>query len=374
MSHGAILPRYTPGVPPSPAGRLLEWFRSSARELPWRTPFPRDPYAVLVSEVMAQQTRLERVVPTFVRFVKRFPSVHALAAANHEDVLHAFSGLGYYRRARLLHDAARSISERGAWPTTAAELRALPGFGPYTAAAVAALAFGGDEPPVDGNIARVAARLHAVPLALGSGPLLKEARLAAAALYADVPTPQVWEGLMELGATVCTPTSPRCDSCPLAPDCAGRAAGTPSAFPLPRVKRAREGQRWAAVWLERRDGCVLLRRVDHGPLLVGLWLPPFSVVAGRSAAGDAARTLARDAGLDVPLTRAATVKHGITHRDIDVLPFVGAVRRMRVAEVRDGWSWQNPRAPRVPTSSLLAKLADACSPPAGIEPTIESET
>jgi len=348
-------------VPDSSAQRLLGWFRSSARELPWRTPFPRDPYAVLVSEVMAQQTQLERVVPTFQRFLERFPSVRDLAAAEVDDVLHAFSGLGYYRRARLLHQAARAIADRGAWPTTFEGLRALPGFGSYTAAAVAAFAFGGIEPPVDGNVARVTARLDALPLILGSGPLLKEGRLLAGALYTDAGTPEVWEALMELGATVCTPSSPTCRSCPLASGCAGLSAGTPTAFPLPRVQRAREQQRWAVLWVERPDGSVLLRRVDHGTLLAGLWLPPFAVLTEGAAALDAVRDLARENSFDGTLTRAAEVKHSITHRDIRVLPFVGAARDTRVGEARVGSSWQQPYAPGVGVSSLVAKLARVCA-------------
>ena len=142
--------------------RLVEWFRRGRRELPWRGPFPRDPYSVLVSEVLAQQTQVQRAAAAYPEFLRRFPSVAALAAAEVDDVLHAFAGLGYYRRARLLHLAARAIVARGGWPATARELESLPGFGPYTAAAVAAMAFGGDEPPVDGNVARVIARVYAI--------------------------------------------------------------------------------------------------------------------------------------------------------------------------------------------------------------------
>ena len=358
---------------PAPADRLLEWFRASARSLPWRGPFPRDPYLVLVSEVMAQQTQLERVVPAFLRFVERFPSVQALAAADVDEVLHAFSGLGYYRRARLLHRAARSVVERGAWLTTSRELRTLPGFGPYTAAAVAAFAFGGEDPPVDGNIARVAARLRAVSLPLGSGNLLREARAVASEMFAAAATPEVWEALMELGATVCAPAAPRCGSCPLAPGCAARSAGTPSAFPLPRTARARQEERWAVAWLQRADGAVLLRRVEEGPLLAGLWLPPFAVVAAGDAPAAVARALAREAGADVPLVPRPPVRHGITHRDIRVLPYAGAVEAARVGETRSGWSWQHPERPALATSSLLAKLAAACASPAAFLPLSESE-
>lgn len=342
--------------------RLLGWFRVSRRDLPWRGRFPRDPYPVLVSEVMLQQTQVDRVVEAYRRFMSRFPTLEALAGAQTEEVLHAFSGLGYYRRGRLLHETARAIAERGAWPETSQELAKLPGFGPYTSAAVAAFAFGGKEPPVDGNVARVTARLHAIELPLGSPALLAAGRALARALYFQTGTPEVWEALMELGATVCTPASPPCESCPLADDCAALASGAPAGFPLPRPKRAREGQTWIALWLSRDDGRVLLRRVDDGDLLGGMWLPPFEMVPDGAEPSGRARALARDAGFRGPLRPASPVRHGITHRDILVMPFTGRVGATRVAEPRPGWRWEEPHTPAVPTSTLLAKLADACEP------------
>ncbi len=348
---------------PKPGHRLLAWFEDARRPLPWRGPFPRDPYTVLVSEVLAQQTRVERVAAAFVRFLERFPSVEALAAAEVEDVLHAFSGLGYYRRARLLHEAARAIAARGSWPTTTRELAALPGFGPYTSAAVAAFAFSGDTPPVDGNVARVTARVRALRLELGSGALLEEGGRFARELHADTPTPEVWEALMELGAMVCTPAQPRCGSCPLSGGCAARACGEPTAFPLPRPRREREEHRWVAVWLQRSDGRVLLREVGRGRLLAGMWLPPFSELSGRVEPDELARALAAEAGFRRRLDRANVVRHSITHRNIRVLPFVARVGGATVREAPSGWSWQDPEHPTVPASSLVAKLAEACAGP-----------
>ena len=310
---------------------------------------------------MLQQTQVDRVVGAYRRFMSRFPTLDGLAAARTEDVLHAFSGLGYYRRARLLHEAARAIAERGAWPESSRELAKLPGFGPYTSAAVAAFAFGGKEPPVDGNVARVTARLQALELPLGSPRLLAAGREQARDLHAQTGTPEVWEALMELGATVCTPTSPRCETCPLAADCAARAGGAPAGFPLPRPKRAREGQTWVALWLSRADGRVLLRRVDDGDLLVGMWLPPFEMVRAGADLSEAARALARDAGFRAALRPAPHVRHGITHRDILVVPFTGRVSATRVSEPRPGWRWEEPSAPAVPTSTLLSKLASVCA-------------
>jgi A/G-specific adenine glycosylase len=310
---------------------------------------------------MTQQTQVGRVVAAYERFLERFPTVEALAAADVDDVLRAFSGLGYYRRARSLHQAARAIAARGGWPSSVAELSALPGFGPYTAAAVAAFAFGGDTPPVDGNVARVTARVRGLPLAMGCAPLLKEGGRLAREVYADVGTQEIWEALMELGATVCTPARPRCDACPLAGGCVARGRGTPTAFPLPRARRERERHLWVAVWLERPDGRVLLREVAKGGLLEGLWLPPISDSTGAVEPEDIARSLASEAGFEQRLERARAVRHTITHRDIRILPFVGSVRSWRLGEPRAGWSWQDPRHLTVPAPSLVAKLADACA-------------
>jgi A/G-specific adenine glycosylase len=355
-----ILARYTPPVPAVSARTLLRWFRATCRDLPWRGPFPRDPYRVLVSEVLAQQTQVDRAAVVFRRFVDRFPSIEALAAADVEDVVQEFTGLGYYRRARLLHAAARAIVARGAWPSDYEELAALPGLGPYTAAGVSAFAFGGDTPPVDGNIARVTARVRALALRLGSRELLRAGHALAGEMYAAVKTPEVWEALMELGATVCTPAAPRCPACPLRAGCGARRAGSPDAFPLPRKARAREKQRWAALWLARPDGSVLLQRVD-APLLAGLWLPPFAVMRDGEQPEAAARALAEGAGFTVTLRPGPTIRHALTHRDILVSAFLGTVRAARVGEAADGWSWQDPHRPRVATSSLLAKLARACA-------------
>ncbi|HUK12234.1 MAG TPA: NUDIX domain-containing protein [Thermoanaerobaculaceae bacterium] len=345
------------------ADALLAWFRAARRELPWRTAFPRDPYAVLVSEVMAQQTQIGRVAAAYSRFMQRFPTLESLAAAGEDEVVHAFSGLGYYRRARLLHAAARAVAVRGGWPTGPADLRALPGFGAYTSAAVAAFSFAGREAPVDGNVARVAARVGGLPLAMGSAPLLAAAREIAQRLFDEAGTPEVWEALMELGATVCTPAAPRCHACPLSAGCTGFREGTPQRYPLPRRQRAPEAHRWAALWVERGDGRVLLRRVDGGAVLSGLWLPPFRELAPGTDAAAAATAMAAEAGLDVRLSPAPPVRHSITHRRIEVLPFTCRLTTPRVAETADGWSWQDWRAPAVPTSSLLAKLGAACAAP-----------
>ncbi len=340
---------------------MLAWFAANRRDLPWRGPFPRDPYRVLVSEVMLQQTQVERVREGFARFIARFPDVAALAAAAVDDVVAAFSGMGYYGRARRLHAAAREVASRGGWPATAAALRALPGVGAYTAAAVAAFAFAGDEPPVDGNVARVAARVLALPLRSGSAALQRRSGELARELRRRSPCPDVYEALMELGAAVCTPAAPRCHACPLAASCLGRTA--PWRFPLPRPQRAAADVRWVALWLQREDGRVLLRRVPEGRLLAGLWLPPLADVAPGEDPAAAAATLARALGVAAPVVAVARVRHTVTHHRIEVTPCRCAWPTERVAETPVGAAFHAPASPEVPTSSLLAKLARACSPP-----------
>jgi A/G-specific adenine glycosylase len=356
--------------PPLKGVRLTAWFARHERDLPWRGPFPRDPYRVLAAEVMLQQTQAARVAPAFTRFLARFPDLARLAAAPVEEVLAAFSGLGYYRRARLLHEAARAVVARGGWPRDLEGLRALPGIGAYTAAAVAAFAFAGAEPPVDGNVARVAARRGALALPLGGAALLRAGRELGRALHRDAPGPAVFEALFELGATVCTPDAPRCGECPLADGCAGRATGAPERFPRPRPTRAAEEHVWVALWVERSDGAVLLRRVSAGPLLRGLWLPPFAPVGAAEAPAAAAAALARAHGQAGALEARPPVRHSITHRRITVHPYRLEARGPRPEPAGcsrasdldpDGLGWYHPEAPGVATGALLGKLARACS-------------
>ena len=346
---------------PTDARDLLAWFADHRRDLAWRGEFPRDPYRVLVSEVMLQQTQVDRVVAGFRRFVERFPTLEALAAATSDDVVEAFAGMGYYGRARRLHLAARAIVARGAWPCDAAGLAALPGVGAYTSAAVAAFAFAGADPPVDGNVCRVAARVLRLALPIGSTPLARAAAAMARELHTRAPCPEVFEALMELGATVCTPQAPRCPACPLRGCCRGHDEA--ERFPLAKPARAPVDLRWVVLWMVRADGAVLLRRVPDGTLLAGLWLPPLTVIEPGTEARDAAAALARAHGFAGALRSAAAVRHAITHHRIEVVPFVGALPAVRVAEAATGATFRDPAAPGLPTSSLLGKLARSCSLP-----------
>lgn len=334
---------------------LIDWFRQSQRRLPWRTE-PRDPYHVLVSELMLQQTQVDRVVSRFQAFIARFPTIEALAEADETAVLEAWSGLGYYRRARMLHRAARAVCDEqgGALPRTVAALEALPGVGPYTAAAVASLSFGVAAPVLDGNVARVASRV----LASAEDPRKKKGaerlrRWVSQALLAHHDDPgEVNEALMELGATVCSPRNPQCLICPLSPRCAGRARGRPEDFPRPpaKGKRAVEEHTWVAACVIDDQGRWLLRPVSGGPVLQGLWLPPLSFGgAGEPAAR--ARALVPDLGAGRTLP---AVRHSITFRRLTVVPVVFDAGEEPAGE---GWAWARPESPGGPTSSLLAKLA-----------------
>jgi A/G-specific adenine glycosylase len=243
---------------------LLKWYDCHARDLPWRLRSGRpDPYRVWLSEIMLQQTTVAAVGPYFTRFLERWPTVEALAAAPRDELLGAWAGLGYYSRARNLHAAAQRMAAEGV-PTSEAGWRALPGVGPYTAAAIAAIAFGEATNVVDGNVERVMARLYAVETPLPEAkPQLRA--LAAALVTAD--RPGDWaQALMDLGATVCTPRSPKCGVCPWSSHCAALASGAPEGYPS-RAAKAERPRRYGAAFRIERDGELwLVRRPDKGLL------------------------------------------------------------------------------------------------------------
>jgi A/G-specific adenine glycosylase len=253
---------------PDPAA-LLSWFDRHRRVLPWRAApgESADPYRVWVSEVMLQQTTVKAVTPYYLRFVAAFPSVAALAQADIEDVLKLWAGLGYYARARHLHACAKVI-DRGAFPDREEELRRLPGIGPYTAAAIAAIAFERKASPVDGNVERVIARLFAVEEQL---PNAKPAiRKLAADLYPARRVGDFAQAMMDLGATVCTPKAPICGECPIAGSCAARARGDAQSYPRKTKKPESRLRRGAAFVAIRADGHLLVRRRAAKGLLGGM--------------------------------------------------------------------------------------------------------
>lgn len=245
------------------SARLLQWYDANARTLPWRAApgsNAPDAYRVWLSEVMLQQTTVAAVRPRFEAWVARWPDVASLAAADEADVMAAWAGLGYYARARNLVKCARAVMEEhgGSFPATEAALRALPGLGDYTAAAIAAIAFGERAVVVDANVKRVVARLFADDGA--------NVRALADTITPDARAGDFAQAMMDLGSAICTPRSPKCLLCPLAADCAGRATGEPEAFPAKAQKAARPTRHGTMFWLRRGDEVLLVRRPAKGLL------------------------------------------------------------------------------------------------------------
>ena len=264
------------------ASRLLQHYVDNFRRLPWRVPPgspPPEPYRVWLSEIMLQQTTVAAVSPRFTRFLERWPTVEALAEAPEAEVLQEWAGLGYYARARNLIACARAVAAAGGFPNDEGGLKALPGIGAYTAAAIAAIAFGRDCAAVDTNVERVVARLHA----------LTDKAAVRAAASAMVPAGRAGDfaqAMMDLGATLCRPKAPLCGACPLAGDCRAFALGTPQAFPPAKARRARP-QRFGIAWWIERDGHVWLVRRPAKGLLGGMAALPGSDWLDEPAAGPA---------------------------------------------------------------------------------------
>lgn len=301
------------------ARHLLAWYDRHRRTMPWRAVQGEaaDPYRVWLSEIMLQQTTVAAVIPYYEKFLTRFPTVQALAAADSEHVMQAWAGLGYYARARNLHACAQAVAAAGTFPCTLEGLRALPGIGPYTAAAVGAIAFNIPVVPIDGNVERVVSRVFAVTEPL---PGAKAAIAAGAACLGAEPAAQARpsdfaQSLFDLGATICTPTSPACGICPWMADCAGRIAGIAATLPRKAAKAARPVRYGVHFWLTDAQGQVLLRRRPPRGLLGGMTELPGPVWRATpwnaSEQDEAApvRTVWRDVG---------EIRHGLTHFELRV--------------------------------------------------------
>ena len=329
------------------ARRLLRWYRAHRRDLPWRR--TRDPYAIWISEVMLQQTTVEVVTKRWERFLTRFPTVEALARAPGRAVLAEWSGLGYYARARNLHDAARTISLRGAFPRMLEGWRSLPGVGAYTAAAVASISFGVPEPVVDGNVVRVLCRLHGLRLPPKAPATLAKVRAFARRLVPARDPGDHNQAVMELGAVVCTPRAPRCDACPLQTPCKAAASGKPESFPRrPRPQKPRSIHLVAGI-VERGKKILL---VEDKTLVKGhLCVPMFPFRDGQRPANVLRRGWKRLTGRDaVALESVATLRHSVLDRRYLVSLFTFKERppepTLRQTLAAHG------RSPRVPPSSI----------------------
>lgn len=314
---------------PAPRSRRLaraveHWFSEHQRALPWRSAY--DPYHVWVSEVMLQQTRMEVVLGYFQKFLERFPTIDALARASEHDVMAAWSGLGYYRRARMLREGAIDVAERfgGRIPENVDELLTIRGIGRYTAGAIASIAHDRRAAIVDGNVARVASRIEAIEEPLGSTALANAAWSFSESLVAAAESPRMLnQGLMELGALICTPRNPQCLVCPAAKDCRTRS----DALPLPKAKKATRRLHIPLYVVTDARGRVLMRR-QRGQLMDAMYHLPHgneSLLAGTPIAVDEHELL-------------GTFKHTVTTRHIEFRVYAATVTQRA-----DGWEWIDPR-------------------------------
>jgi A/G-specific adenine glycosylase len=331
---------------------LLRWYRANRRDLPWRR--TRDPYAIWVSELMLQQTRVETVIPYYARFLERFPDVATLAEAPLDDVLSLWAGLGYYSRARNLHRAAQTlVRERGGrLPDDAEALRSLPGIGRYTAGAVASIAFDRPEPVVDGNVVRVLTRLHGIADDVRQPRVDRRLWELAGELVKGAGPGDLNQALMELGARVCTPRAPRCLACPWVGECRAHREGNAEALPV-RPAKARPRAVHAVAGVVERDGRWLVVQRPPQGLLGGLWeLPGGDLLAEEEPAAALSRTLRERVGIAVPGSeRVGAVEHVFTHLELTLhvfrcKPHAGRVRRKGFASHR----WIAPR--RIPELAI----------------------
>jgi len=331
--------------------QLLKWYGKNARVLPWRAPpgvrREIDPYRVWLSEIMLQQTTVATVGPYFEKFLAKWPDVKALARADRDDVMTAWAGLGYYTRARNLRKCAGMVAGElgGTFPNTAEALIKLPGIGPYTAAAIAAIAFGRSACVVDGNVDRVMVRLFA---------LQKPIREIKSQIYnlAEALTPKTRagdyaQGVMDLGATVCTPKNPKCNICPWADDCAAFAKGIAADLPVKPKKKAKPTRRGTAFWITRGDGAVLLRRRADKGLLGGMlevpsseWVVATTGIADKTSVNGSVLKQAPVAAKFKPAPGLVT--HTFTHFHLELEVFTARVDGSTKGVGDNSHQWTHP--------------------------------
>lgn len=327
---------------------LLDWYDRNARDLPWRarpgSPRP-DPYRVWLSEVMLQQTTVAAVAPYFAKFTETWPTVEALAAAPEDEVMAAWAGLGYYSRARNLVKCARQVAEMGGFPEVEADLRKLPGLGDYTAAAVAAIAFGQRAVVVDANVERVVARLFAIRDPLPGAR--KAIRAAADEVTPDERAGDFAQAMMDLGATICTARDAKCLLCPLSGECQGRKEGDPLALPVKAPKKAKPSRTGTAFWIEREGSVWLVKRPGTGMLGGMRALPDDSWSARGDGHGEAPLAGAWKAG--------GVVRHSFTHFDLELGVAVHAGDPSATQGEGEWWAVADIEQAGLPT--LFAKAA-----------------
>lgn len=331
----------------SPASLLLEWYDGHARDLPWRVKSGArpDPYRVWLSEVMLQQTTTAAVASYFAKFVARWPTVEALAAAPQAEVMAAWAGLGYYSRARNLVACAREVAARGGFPDSEGELRKLPGLGPYTAAAIAAIAFGRRAVVVDANVERVVARLFAIEEPLPAAR--KAIRDATDAITPESRAGDFAQAMMDLGATICTARDAKCLLCPLSALCQGRASGDPLRLPVKAAKKARPRRTGTAFWIEREGAVFLVTRAGRGMLGGMRSLPDDGWSARADGHGDPPLAGRWQAG--------GVVRHTFSHFDLELGVVIFAGEMME--ELSGGEWWPVGRLEEAGLPTLFAKAA-----------------
>ncbi len=320
------------------ARRLLAWYGKAGRALPWRQ--TRDPYRIWLSEIMLQQTTVTAVIPYYERFLQRFPTVAALAEAPLDDVITLWAGLGYYSRARNLHRAARLIVSQwhGRFPDTLTELIKLPGVGRSTAGAILAIAFDQPVPILDGNVRRVLVRLFAWQEDPRSSRADRQLWGWSEALTSTENPHDYTQAIMDLGATVCTPRSPDCVSCPLTELCLARAEGLADSLPCKKSSAVVPTRHEVAIVVQSGDHYLLRQRPPSG-LLGGLWELPVRQHPAHHEAGAEARLLLAELGLDGRLTEIGTLKHAYSHFKLMTTLFAVAAKPGGAAS-EVGYCWQ----------------------------------
>lgn len=312
--------------------KLVQWFKENQRPLPWRT--SKDPYSIWVSEVMLQQTTVKAVIPYYERFLKRFPTVQSLAAASIQEIYTLWSGLGYYSRARNLHAAAQEIHRLKKFPDHYKDLLELPGFGDYTARAVSSIAFEEPAGVVDGNVIRILSRIYNQNWLWWNNNVRKEIQKIADEWVQQATPSLVNQGMMELGATICTPQKPSCFLCPVRQHCEAYKAGTVELLPVQRPRKAREVWIWDVEVVKNKNRFLLSDQHDL-PFLKSSWVFPGKIHRAKIKPKD------------------FHVRHSITHHDI----FVRIHQPKRRPRLKEEWLEQHQVVERGPASLLQKILA-----------------